>query len=227
MLIHDLPRAFHSLGPEQQRSVLDNAPPLTGTPWDALLAAMAEHLAELHGHPTRKWMDEPERFLDHTWVLARNAAIRANALAFGPPAFVRHGTVIDRATSTNGEENFVNGSPSRPLAKEDMHALFDALSEKLRRKRARANIYVVGGSAMALAYTRERITRDIDARIDAGHGALIEAVHEVAAERGLARSWLNDQAVSAIPRHATRGPARSTPPSISPSPVRRPNISLR
>ena len=41
-----------------------------------------------------------------------------------------------------------------------MHALFDALSEKLRRKRARANIYVVGGSAMALAYTRERITRD-------------------------------------------------------------------
>ena len=40
----------------------------------------------------------------------------------------------------------MNGSPSRPLAKEDMHTL----SEKLRRKRARANIYVVGGSAMAL-----------------------------------------------------------------------------
>jgi len=81
-----------------------------------------------------------------------------------------------------------------------MHALFDALSEKLRRKRARANIYVVGGSAMALAYTRERITRDIDARVDAGHGALIEAVHEVAAEQGLANTWLNDQAVSAIPK---------------------------
>ena len=78
----------------------------------------------------------------------------------------------------------MNGSPSRPLAKEDMLALFDALSEKLRRKRARANIYVVGGSAMAFAYARERITRDIDARIDAGHGALIEAVHEVAAEQG-------------------------------------------
>ena len=90
----------------------------------------------------------------------------------------------------------MNGSPSRPLAKEDMHAL----SEKLRRKRARANIYVVGGSAMALAYARERITRDIDARIDAGHGALIEAVHEVAAEQGLANSWFNDQAVSAIPK---------------------------
>ena len=95
MFIHDLPRTFHSLGPVQQSDILDDAPPLTGTPWDALLAAMAEHLAELHGHPTREWMDEPERFLDHTWVLARNSAIRANALAFGPPAFVRHGTVID------------------------------------------------------------------------------------------------------------------------------------
>ncbi len=81
-----------------------------------------------------------------------------------------------------------------------MHALFDALSEKLRRKRARANIYVIGGSAMALAFTRKRITRDIDARIDSGHGALLEAVHEVAAEQGLARSWLNDQVVSAIPK---------------------------
>ena len=45
-----------------------------------------------------------------------------------------------------------------------MHALFDALSEKLRRKRARANIHVVGGSALALAYTRERITRDMPMR---------------------------------------------------------------
>lgn len=53
MFIHDLPRAFHLLDPQQQRSVLDHAPPLTGTPWDALLAAMAEHLAELHGYPTR------------------------------------------------------------------------------------------------------------------------------------------------------------------------------
>ena len=135
---HDLPRAFHSLGLERQSRVLDNAPPLTGTPWDALLAAMAEHLAELHGHPTREWMDEPERFLDHTWVLARNVAIRANALRSARPRSYATEPSSIHATSTNGEENFVNWSPSRPLAKEDMHALFDALSEKLRRKRARA-----------------------------------------------------------------------------------------
>ena len=80
----------------------------------------------------------------------------------------------------------MNGSPSKPLSKDDMHALFDTLSERLRRKRARANIYLVGGAVMALAFDRERITGDIDARIDAGHGALVEAVHEIAAERGLA-----------------------------------------
>lgn len=92
----------------------------------------------------------------------------------------------------------MNGSPSKPLSKDDMHALFDTLSERLRRKRARANIYLVGGAVMALAFDRERITGDIDARIDAGHGALVEAVQEIAAERGLATNWLNEQAVSAI-----------------------------
>lgn len=94
----------------------------------------------------------------------------------------------------------MNGSPSRPLSKDDMYALFDALSERLRRKHARANIYLVGGAVMALAFDRERITGDIDARIEAGHGALVEAVHEIAVERGLATSWLNEQAASAIPK---------------------------
>ena len=95
MIVHDLPRQFIDLGRDAQRRVLEEAPPLTGTAWDALLAAMAEHLAELHHHAVQPWMDEPERFLDETWVLDKNTSIRLNALAFGPPAFVRHGTVID------------------------------------------------------------------------------------------------------------------------------------
>ncbi len=94
----------------------------------------------------------------------------------------------------------MNGSPSKPLSKDDMYALFETLSERLRRKGARANIYLVGGAVMALAFDRERITGDIDARIDTGHGALVEAVHEIAAERGLATNWLNEQAASAIPK---------------------------
>ena len=95
MIIHDLPRQFIALDHDEQRRILDAPPPLTQTRWDALLAAMAEHLAELHGHPVRAWMDEPERCLDETWVLETNESIRLNALAFGPPAFTRHGTIID------------------------------------------------------------------------------------------------------------------------------------
>ena len=49
---------------------MESAPPLTGTRWDALLAATAEHICELHGHPVQSWMDEKERFLNETWVLA-------------------------------------------------------------------------------------------------------------------------------------------------------------
>lgn len=94
-IIHDLPRRFHALSEDEQRRVLKNAPALTGTRWDALLAATAEHIGELHGHPVQPWMDEPARFLNETWVLAWTPSIRSNALAFAPPAFVRHGAVPD------------------------------------------------------------------------------------------------------------------------------------
>ena len=66
---------------DAQRRVLEQAPPLTGTGWDALLAAMAKYLAELHGHPVQQWMDEPERFLDETWVLDTNTSVRLDEQA--------------------------------------------------------------------------------------------------------------------------------------------------
>ena len=94
-IIHDLPRRFHALTEDEQRQVIEAPPALTGTRWDALLAATAEHICELHGHSVQSWMDEPERFLNETWVLAWTPSIRANALAFAPPAFARHGAVPD------------------------------------------------------------------------------------------------------------------------------------
>ena len=89
----------------------------------------------------------------------------------------------------------MNGS----LNKDELIALLDELSERLKRKKTRASIYIVGGAAMALAFDRSRTTHDIDGRIDRGHGALIEAVHEIAHRRGLPTSWLNDQAVPKMP----------------------------
>ena len=85
------------------------------------------------------------------------------------------------------------------LSRDELLEVLDELSERLERKKVRASIYIVGGAAMALAFDRARTTHDIDGRIDEGHGALIEAVHEIAHRRGLPTSWLNDQATPKMP----------------------------
>ena len=94
-IVCNLPRRLHALSAEDRRSVLKQAPALTGTRWDALLAATAEHVARRHGHPTERWMDEPERFLDTPWVAgARLHPMRWEALCYAPAAFIRHGTPV-------------------------------------------------------------------------------------------------------------------------------------
>ncbi|MCE2541186.1 MAG: nucleotidyltransferase, partial [Acidobacteria bacterium] len=88
------------------------------------------------------------------------------------------------------------------LDRRQLTELLDDLSRRLRRVGVRANVYVVGGAAMTLAYRRDRTTHDIDARIDSGHSATVHAVREIARERGLPESWLNEQATSYMPREA-------------------------
>ena len=95
MIVHDLPRQFHTRSPDEQREALAERVPLTHTRWDALLAAMVEHVATLHGHPVPAWAEEPERFLARTWVLAETPLIRLNSLMYAPAAFLRHGAVPD------------------------------------------------------------------------------------------------------------------------------------
>lgn len=81
------------------------------------------------------------------------------------------------------------------------HALTDLLTEVadiLRRQNVVAQVYVVGGAAMALGYDSKRYTRDIDALVLDGYDYLIKAVQEVARRRGLLTSWFNEQAVPFI-----------------------------
>lgn len=89
---------------------------------------------------------------------------------------------------------------SGPLGREQILELFEELSEELRFNRARAQLYVVGGAAMSLAFDRERTTRDVDARIAAGHHRLSEAVRAVGLRHGLPDTWLNEQATAWMPR---------------------------
>ena len=94
-VIHEIPRLFHSLDPEGQRQAIKDAPTLTGTKWDALIAAVVEHVARLHGQDVPAWVEEPERFLDETWVVSSLSLIRYESLAFAPGAFIRHGALPD------------------------------------------------------------------------------------------------------------------------------------
>lgn len=53
---------------------------------------------------------------------------------------------------------------------------------------------------MSLAgYSTARTTRDVYARIESGHGPVIEAVHIVGRRHGLPGSWLNEQATAYMP----------------------------
>ena len=94
-MIHDLPRRFHALTAERQRIVLETAPPLTGTRWDALLAGVVEHIAKLHGQQAPAWTEEADRFLKVPWIATPIEDNRIRDAAFAPAAFIRHGAIPD------------------------------------------------------------------------------------------------------------------------------------
>lgn len=70
---------------------------------------------------------------------------------------------------------------------------FTMLGERLVRRGVVADLFVVGGAAMALAYDAERVTRDVDAMF-VPHGVVLEEAQAVADDLGLPHWWLNEQA---------------------------------
>ena len=52
---------------------------------------------------------------------------------------------------------------STGLGREDIRALLDDLSEELAGRGASAELFLVGGAALAVAYDATRATRDLDA----------------------------------------------------------------
>lgn len=70
---------------------------------------------------------------------------------------------------------------------------FRCLGDRLARRGVVADLYIIGGAAMAMAYDARRATRDIDA-VFQPHGVVHEEALAVAEELGLPRWWLNEQA---------------------------------
>jgi hypothetical protein len=76
------------------------------------------------------------------------------------------------------------------LGRAELERAFTALGERLVRRGVVADLFVVDGAAMALAYDAARVTCDVDAMF-VPHGVVVEEAREVAAELGLPPWWLN------------------------------------
>lgn len=84
------------------RTLVGTVPRSTGDQrFDAMLAAVAEHLCVQSGVPTPKWTLDPQRFLDRAWWVSSLPSARRRALVHSPASFRRRGVMIDRHDLTS------------------------------------------------------------------------------------------------------------------------------
>jgi len=84
----------------------------------------------------------------------------------------------------------------RDLARDEILQLLTEVGQVLHEQGLEANLYVVGGAAMALEFDARRVTRDIDASLRSGRDGFWDAVALVAEQHGLSPTWLNTQATA-------------------------------
>jgi len=77
------------------------------------------------------------------------------------------------------------------MKRDEILSSLTALAAELDRNGISAEMYVVGGAAIALAFDERRATRDVDAVFEPKN-RVYEAAAVVAEERGLPAGWLND-----------------------------------
>lgn len=77
-------------------------------------------------------------------------------------------------------------------------ALFQELSDRLADTGVSAQLFVVGGAAMALAYDDGRVTRDVDA-LFVPAPEVRQIAEDMSIAHGLEPDWLNDAAKGFLP----------------------------
>jgi len=77
--------------------------------------------------------------------------------------------------------------------REDIRALLDDLSTELAARGARAELFLVGGAALAVAYDAARATRDLDAVVRAYRDS------PASGDSGSTEDWLNDAVKGFLP----------------------------
>jgi hypothetical protein len=96
------------------------------------------------------------------------------------------------------------------LSHDDVRALLTELGQRLAAKNIDARIFIVGGSAMALAFDRSRVTRDIGA-VYAPKEEVYREAKALAQDRGLPEDWLNNAAKGYAPSPPVIGESFEVP----------------
>lgn len=79
-----------------------------------------------------------------------------------------------------------------------LRELFQELSDRLAERGQQAQLFVVGGAAMALEYDGGRVTRDVDAVFAPGP-EVRQLAEELSAAHGLEPDWINDAVKGFMP----------------------------
>lgn len=92
-----------------------------------------------------------------------------------------------------------------PLTQGDLRRLFDLLNEDLGRSRTEAELFLVGGAVMCLAYAARPSTQDVDA-LFRPPVEVRKAAARVAIRAGVNPDWLNDGVKGYLSAHGEFAP---------------------
>lgn len=80
---------------DDRASLVERRPESVGDGrFDALLAALAEHLRAKDDAPAPAWAEAPDRFLETWWFVAGLRNLEADALVHSPVSFARRGIFV-------------------------------------------------------------------------------------------------------------------------------------
>ncbi|MGQ0626276.1 MAG: helix-turn-helix domain-containing protein [Sporichthyaceae bacterium] len=97
-LVLDFVGRYADADPARRTALLLTRPAALDDPqWEALLGALAEHLAFHDAVDPPMWCTEPRRFLDHPWFWVDLPSVRRRALTGAPTAFRRRNVWVDRS----------------------------------------------------------------------------------------------------------------------------------
>lgn len=88
--------------------------------------------------------------------------------------------------------------PDKSLSRPKIIIALQALGDELTRRGVHGQVFIVGGAAMALAYSSRRVTKDIDAVFEP-KSTVYQAAAKVADELNLPEDWLNDAVKEYMP----------------------------